>query len=336
MDIINCSNNLQCTDQIRKHLGLDILSLITSSSVNEKTEIIDVKDSTGRLDFFIDHLKMHFPNCNFTNFKNNLSKLKIVVGKKMTFMDKYLLWKNYADGMCLDNKKRILVKNEELLKKGVLVHELLHLASKKYSKKDNYSYAGLQQKIKDKELVTGNSINEGCTEYFSFLITGECNAYFNEVKIARLIELVVGQRKLSEAYFNADLKSLVDELIKFSDYETVNAFINYCDTIRICAGEYINKIEIDNHTSDITDYDYAKKVYHEITRILFEMLKNKLSMVEVSNDEKMVLYNYFINICDTKKDFGNNNNMLECFEFLSVALRNNIENEINSLKGFTR
>lgn len=333
MDIINCSNNLQCTEQIRRHLNYDVLSMISSSSTDDYVEIIDIKDPTGRLDFFIENLKTHFPECNYSNFRNNIANLKIVVGKKMSLMDRYYLWKNYASGLCFDNKNKILVKDESLLEKGVLVHELLHLASKKNSKNGNL--AGFQQVIKDKKTVVGTAINEGCTEYFSFLITGESNAYFNEVKIARLLELVVGQKKLTEFYFNADLKSLTDELIKYSDYETVNAFINYCDTIRLCAGEYIDLSEMNSHSSnDITDYEYAKNVYHEITRLLFLMLQNKLSKVDISNDEKIVLYDYFIKVCDIKKNFDNSR--LECFEFLSMGLRNIIENEINSLKGFTR
>ena len=99
-------------------------------------------------------------------------------------------------------------KNQE----ATLFHELLHMAS---TKKTNI---GMMTGF-DIPQIMGVCLNEGYTELLTQRLYPEKendNQAIRQIFLARGIENLIGQEKMEEYYFNADLNGLIEELEKYA------------------------------------------------------------------------------------------------------------------------
>lgn len=172
---------------------------------------------------FLKRMTQEFPNVDYTNLYNNINELKVkdkLVGLKFKDVG------GYYDP--LNNKLVYNIKVRDSLRRIVIYHELLHVAST--YKKDKTFYSGFSQ-IKDTTTV-GIGINEGYTQLLTDKLIKTISLlqpYETESRIAGEIERIVGQDKMQELYFRADLPGLIAELSKYATRNEVIKFINEVD-----------------------------------------------------------------------------------------------------------
>lgn len=174
------------------------------------------------LNTFVSNSQNYLKHCNFDNFNTNIKELKII--------EKYYTTKGFltfASYFTKDNKIELYNKNFS----RNIYHELLHMASTK--------------KINDKLILTGFSIidftklkkygifiNEGYTEYLSEKYFYGGNVYKTQIGFIKQIEKIVGEKQMEQMYLKADLKGLINELIKYQNTkEDVLEFILNTDII---------------------------------------------------------------------------------------------------------
>lgn len=103
-----------------------------------------------------------------------------------------------------------------------IYHELMHLASFRI---DDKVYLGLS--IKDKNNLYGFGINEAYTQYLTEkYFKGKCDiTYKLETSLIKPLEVIVGEDKLEECYFNANLITVLNKLSKYSTKEEIASFL---------------------------------------------------------------------------------------------------------------
>lgn len=121
-----------------------------------------------------------------------------------------------------------------------LYHELFHLSNSYFDEKKKMALCGFSQcfKVKGKffnTIYVGDGINEGYTELLTQRYFGETHdipkAYLLEVRIAGLLEKIVGEEKMKDYYMRADLFGLIEELKQYSSEEDILRFISGVDVI---------------------------------------------------------------------------------------------------------
>ncbi len=202
--------------------------------INEKytKENLGVKDKfymcLNNFAFVLNNLK----HCNFENFTNNIKTLNI--------KEKYskLIGKIFCashdprtNEICLYNK------NFEY----ILYHELLHMAS---SKKINNELilSGLTIIDLKNRKKYGVFLNEGYTEYIVLkYFNKDMDVYKIQVNFIKQLEKIVGEELMEQMYFNADLKGLINELMKYKNTkEEVIEFISNLDLVH----KYMNSLNL--------------------------------------------------------------------------------------------
>jgi len=111
-----------------------------------------------------------------------------------------------------------------------IYHELFHMASNYYWEEKGQLFTGFEQSTTFDRVGVG--INEGYTEILVkryFNIDG--TPYVDEMKLASIIETVVGKEKMTQLYFKADLKGLMDEIKIYADGYNIRKFIDLVDCI---------------------------------------------------------------------------------------------------------
>lgn len=205
---------------------------------------------------FLAVLSKNLPEEQLKFIKKNLNTLKYKEKKGilMTLMKEagsYSLKKHEISINNLLNKKidfkisRFHIYSSNLSeeeKKLILNHELFHAIT------TFEGISGFSQKN------IGTAINEGYTELINKKI------FFNEMKekdyfkntgypyeyrIAKIIELIIGEDKMQNLYLNADLNGLINELSKYQNRNKVIQFIKDTDDIKkIRSSNFTNKEEI--------------------------------------------------------------------------------------------
>jgi len=184
------------------------------------------------LNEFISKLKKHFKHCNFDNFCNNVTTIKFI--EKNSKIKGFLTFASY---FTRDNKIEIYNDEDSLY----LNHELLHMVSnKKINKKLIITGFGMIDFKKRKKY--GIFINEGYTEhlnrkyfYPNAIVGNQIPTYRTQVKFVQNIEKIIGEYLMQQMYFNADLKGLINELIKYKNTkEEVLEFIINTDIMHEC------------------------------------------------------------------------------------------------------
>lgn len=277
--------------------------LVKENNYNEiinKNFIKENKKIKGKfkeyLNIFTNILNEDLKNCNFNNFNNNIKELNI--------LEKYSEYKGfikYASYYTKDNKIEIYNKKIE----QSIFHELLHMASTK--------------QINNKLILSGFSIidfkslkkygvflNEGYTEYLNSKYFGIANTYKTQIEFLKMIEKIIGGDLMQQMYFNADLKGLINELLKYNNTKKeVLEFILNTDIIhkyrfslsplkrlklkRACIkvnefliNSYNNKLikEMKNHKSIITE---STKFMNDLISIQIDFKSNYYYIREMNN-----------------------------------------------------
>ena len=174
---------------------------------------------------FIKRLVQEFPDVDCTNLYNNINELRIR-------NESFLTTINHLGGYYDPTSNRLVYNNKfpEAYRRTIMYHELLHMASS--YKSDKKIYSGFSQV--DNKIIVGMGINEGYTQLLTERINPKITLaipYEFENKIVRKIEQIVGQDKMQDLYFKADLPGLIDEMTKYSTRSEVIKFINEVDFV---------------------------------------------------------------------------------------------------------
>lgn len=175
-------------------------------------------------------LSRNLYHCNLDNMYNNLKTIKT---KEKRFFLRYLLLIFYAGFYeCKENKILLLKKYKNL----IINHELFHMASSVYDKKNDILFMGFYQGDYKKKRRIGRGINEGYTtllakRYFN----EECEQINESYKVCAYIceklEEIIGRKKMEELYLDANLLGLIETLSQYDSEKNIVLFINSVDSI---------------------------------------------------------------------------------------------------------
>ena len=233
----NVFSNIPCQTTISKNSKTGII-LETSLEFEERKYHINTYLRYGKYDTiisdFYEILESYFEHCNLSSFYRNMKDLTITK-KKRTLTERIEgLIKGVITTAIYDERLNTIyiVDEKDQNIRNIISHELLHMATTK--KTEKVIFCGFYQFYKDKATGIGYALNEGYTEYLNkkyFNKDEEEDSYHNEQLIAQGIERIVGSKLMEELYFKADLKSLVDELAKYTSIENVMNLLKQFDLL---------------------------------------------------------------------------------------------------------
>lgn len=194
-----------------------------------------------KIDFFVKTLQENLSSENLQMMMHNLQTLNI---EKKSFLilnvfDPGLL------GYYSSKSNKIVVKdfgkrnneddNSIDFSDITIYHELMHMASSVIIN-ESKKYSGFRQLVGIKSIGTG--INEGFTEYLTeqffdnnLMYNSSYSAYRMEVYITKIIIDLIGEERMRNLYFSANLKGLIESLAKFSSEEEAKKFIINLDIL---------------------------------------------------------------------------------------------------------
>lgn len=223
-------------------------------------------------------------NTSLLLFNRNINTLLI---EKFKNKRSFSRWK-------LDGRYSISDNIIYLGKRSAIIHELLHVASSIMI--DEYAFSGFSQSDLKQLITTGNALNEGYTSllesrYFSEF--HDHDAYVYEKKIAKIIEKIVGQTRMEELYFNADLYELINEMNKYG---------NNIDILRLMKKlDVVQKLWYNYNT--IILKDIRKKAINETLEIVLQMYINKL--INLYDNKKIDKNKLYLDLRTTLNDLKN-------------------------------
>lgn len=240
-----------------------VLSPFSLKSKNYKAK----QEFIGKLRHFLLTMTKECPNFDIDQFHNNFQKINFK-----------LYDDNNKNSMVIFLKRKCKIYNLDSV-----YHELLHLASIRVS--GSTEYCGLSESYYVYGDSFGKGLNEGYTQLIKERYFGLDNhlVYPIEVKIASLLEILVGQDFMEKCFFQANLKVLCEKLQKYNSANEIRYFINRLDKLHMC----ISSLD-DNNTK-------IQELYSDINMFLFECLKNK---AEIENNEN-ILNNQIKTLFDT-------------------------------------
>lgn len=180
-------------------------------------------------------------------------------------------------------------------------HELLHLASTKFNKKEGKYNCGFYSKLKNGNNI-GIAINEGYTEhltkkYFGHIFPKHKSSLVYEVfeNFFNIIEQIIVEDEMEYYYFNADLSGLIRAMGRYCSYKKANELINDMKTFQLVSD--ILYLFIERYTSlyncTLFEYDtgnniiYEQKVKFKI-QILFRSIELTLLEMYINKQTKLV------------------------------------------------
>lgn len=233
----NVFSNIPSQTTISKKSKTGII-VETSPEFEERKYHINTYLRYGKYDTiisdFYEILESYFEHCNLSSFYRNMKDLTITK-KKRTLTERIEgLIKGVITTAIYDERLNTIyiVDEKDQNIRNIISHELLHMATTK--KTEKVIFCGFYQFYKDKATGIGYALNEGYTEYLNkkyFNKDEEEDSYHNEQLIAQGIERIVGSKLMEELYFKADLKSLVDELSKYTSIENVMNLLKQFDSL---------------------------------------------------------------------------------------------------------
>lgn len=153
-----------------------------------------------------------------------------------------------------------------------LYHELLHVASRRKHKRTVYSGFHV---VNDSSI--GYSLNEGYTDALTRRLFNKNETYNYESLVSLALEEIIGKKIMGKFYLNGDVHSLINELSKYKDIDSIESFLVYTDLVTT---RYITE----NHI------EYKKRLIegmkNSITKYLIESFVNK------NKDKESFLYDY--------------------------------------------
>ena len=224
---------------------------------------------------FAQTLIENFSSMNLINFYNNINELKINSRDKFEFHDLkgelyLLIFGNKFSGCYSPTLNKIYAYEEFKL---VLFHELFHMASTFYDKKNDIVYSGFSQRCIKKYVGVG--IDEGYTEhltevYFANKPLRATITYKYLKNVANLIDLGIGKDEMQKFYLNSNLNGLINEMSKYVGVENALKFIESTDYIYNNLEKSIkNKKKLEKHLKFVNIItlsiytNYLVKVYME-------------------------------------------------------------------------
>ena len=152
---------------------------------------------------------------NLKNLYNNLSNVKV--------RQSFLLLLQGIKGQ-YNGEENIL----EYSLKTAKGHELLHLASSYYDKKNNICQSGFITHIGN--VTFGRALNEGYTDLLTRRLFNSGTSFYNgEVKITRFFELLLNKKEMEKYYFNNDMPGLIKQLSNYVSREEAIKLITLFD-----------------------------------------------------------------------------------------------------------
>lgn len=234
---------------------------------------------------FYEKLESNLGHCDLSAFYTNMRDLKILSNKD-SFLFKLLdaLTGTRTGGVYMSSTNKIHLPDDTFgrknLKKSILTHELLHMASTRRDKKSVFTGFHLT----NEKTSIGVGINEGYTELLNgryFINPRDHDSYFDLQVIAGGIESIVGKEKMEKMYFSGDLNGLISELEKYVSKDEALTLILKCDALlkrnvktnekkaKALADEIrkdvadikLKKLEMKKNAGDISERDYINGVY---------------------------------------------------------------------------
>lgn len=218
---------------------------INNEVINSKT-IIYNKKIRKEVEVFTKKLVTTLPEKCLINFYKNINDLKVLINRTFT--------KNFSNSLGYYNHhKNTIFLNENV--DDTIYHELMHLSSNYLNNNQEYNCGFM---FENKSSNIGYGLNEGYTEYqTNKIINTEPDSYIFETIVAKYLEKIVGEDKMQELYFNADLYGLYKELLKYSTKIQINNFLNRLDYYTTRGSLVSNYKEIDftiNQENAIVNY----------------------------------------------------------------------------------
>ena len=242
---------------------------------------------------FCDVITKNFNDKILTNFFNNINDLTIRKNKLSIFSGN--------DGTYQGGKyNRITVFDNDSID-----HELFHMASSSY--KNGIYYDGLSQYYaiqtkRGQKFVSdiGDGINEGYTKLLEERYFGKKRdriTYRNELLIASRVEIIVGEGKMAEYYFENNLQGLIDHLARYSTPESAKKLITDFDYIHKSDNIVIGRDK--KRINDCINYikEYLCNCY--MNKLLMELQRGVISEREMT-----ILYSEFLSAFKEKMYVG--------------------------------
>lgn len=185
------------------------------------TEISNLQNSkySEILKKFVEIFSKSFTEKQLNIMLNRLNTLKI---SKVTYKNAYLYC--FSLGYYDSNENEIVIeyyKDRRTSKDSVeetLIHELVHMASTRKTKDGNITGFEIPYYI-------GINLNEGYTEYITEKYFTKGNDYVKSKSInlflAKGIENIIGQERMQELFFDANLKGLIDEIAQYDSRDNI-------------------------------------------------------------------------------------------------------------------
>lgn len=211
-------------------------------------------------------------------FYNNINTLTIRDKGIKTKLS--LLWEGGANGIYSPPSNSILLKYS---KAETFDHELLHMSSAYYYKKENRDYCGFSQIME--RMCIGFALNEGYTAYLNKKIFDHDSEFIYDYcgYIAYLLGYIVGEDVMRKTYFNADLYGLVMQLEKYNQ--------------RNCVINFLYKLDYIFDQVYIFVDSKVRKYLYDVNFFLFHTYTNKLTLLYnrgvITIEEASVLFDNF-------------------------------------------
>lgn len=258
-------------------------------NIEDINQIREIQNQTLKFNndikYFKKTIKSNIPHASLSLFNNNLSTLLIEKVKPFLTRKNWIISK-YSHF----NNKISISRNSDIM------HELLHVSST--INNSECIFSGFSQINKGKSI--GDGLNEGYTSllesrYFSEF--HDHDAYVFEKRIAKIIEKIIGQKKMEQLYFNADLYGLFNELKQYgSDEEIFRFFVNL---------DFAHKYWYSNKT--IIKRKFRNQAINETVELLIKFYINKISSLNnVEPVDKCMGYSYLkSNLSELRKILDN-------------------------------
>lgn len=184
---------------------------------------------------FYQNLETCFSEYNLSAFYRNMKTLTIT-NKKRNFSDylESLIIKQPSSATYYDDTNTVhITEDKNASTRSMITRELLKMSTTREG--ENVTFCGFSQHHKDKKTSIGDALNLGYTDYlnqkyFNRDYLDECNQ--QEQIIAQGIENIVGSRRMEALYFESDLRSLINELAKYTTIDNAMDLIRNFDKIQ--------------------------------------------------------------------------------------------------------
>lgn len=274
--------------------------------------------------------EIDYDRINKSIYAIELNKFINKMNHKYDYVDKRIMTNNINT---VDIKKHSITKDSyyyycnntiSLSRTPDIYHELFHLSSSIYLEEGNQTFLGFQQsEIISTSKQIAYSINYGLNEGYTQLLaernfnTHSEKYYSYEIEkfYARMIEIIIGEKEMTKAYFEANLIDLIDKLSIYQDEDTIVYLFESIDYISNYGLSFIHKL------SPIFRKNLISK-FHDCNEILINTYYNKLVMNKNNYPKSVIikkLKNYMLNFYIPSYEFSHyygvhNPNSFELYE----------------------